>query len=218
MFSAVDPKHFVQSLEPLLAAGDTQSLVGFLKRHYRKQQLMDLLFCKCSDARKVAALCLALVGCRRCVDVLLTQLKDPDPVINQMAEHALWSIWLRSGTPDANQEVCRGSRALQHMEIDRAIEHFDRAIQLDPDFAEAYNQRALAHYLAERWEQSIQDCHQALSRMPGHFGAWSGMGHCHAHLERYADAVDCYEKALAINPHLSCIAETIQELRRRVPR
>jgi tetratricopeptide (TPR) repeat protein len=52
--------------------------------------------------------------------------------------------------------------------------------------------------------------------MPCHFGAWAGMGHCHAHLERISEAIECYEKALSINPHLHCIKETIRELKKRL--
>ncbi len=196
-------------MEPLLAANDPTALVGFLKHHYRKRQIMELLFSPVPDARKVAAVALALVGCKRCVDDLLRQLRDPDPLLNQLSEHALWSIWLRSGTPPANHQLHRGCLAMHQWELDHAVRHFDRAIELDPAFAEAFNQRAIAHYLADRHEASIEDCLATLERMPGHFGAWSGMGHCHANLGQYDQAARCYEKSLEINPHLSCIRETL---------
>lgn len=186
---------------------------GFLKTHWSKDQLMALLFCEHPDARKVAALALALVGCKSCITKLAAQLKDPDPMVNQMAEHALWSIWFRSGSCPANQEVCRGSKALNRREMDLAIEHFNRAIEIDPTFAEAYNQRAIAAYLLELYDQSIADCKTAVRLMPCHFGAWAGMGHGHTHLNRPADAIRCYQKALEINPHLTSLTEAIEQLK-----
>jgi cytochrome c-type biogenesis protein CcmH/NrfG len=51
--------------------------------------------------------------------------------------------------------------------------------------------------------------------MPCHFGAWAGMGHCHAHVGRFKDALAAYRKALAINPHLECLTEACAELERQ---
>jgi hypothetical protein len=39
------------------------------------------------------------------------------------------------------------------------------------------------------------------------------MGHCHAHDGRLIEAVACYERALSINPHMSQVAEAIEELK-----
>jgi cytochrome c-type biogenesis protein CcmH/NrfG len=51
--------------------------------------------------------------------------------------------------------------------------------------------------------------------MPSHFGAWAGLGHCHAHLGNLGEALESYERALEINPHLSCVREMVSELRRK---
>ncbi len=134
-------------------------------------------------------------------------------VIVRMAEHALWSIWFRCGSDCANRAIMRGLECLSKREYDEAVGHFTHAIERDPDFAEAYNQRAIAHYLKEEYEESAQDCRHTIQLMPCHFGAWAGLGHCDAHLHRHAEAIECYEKALEINPHLSCISDAVAELR-----
>ncbi len=61
--------------------------------------------------------------------------------------------------------------------FDDAEAHFSRAIEIAPGFAEAFNQRSVARYLLERYEESIDDCDQAIEIMPCHFGAWMGKGH-----------------------------------------
>ena len=166
-----------------------------------------------ADARKVAALALGLLGDRNCIDSLAAQLADPDPMVNQMAEHALWSIWFRCGSDCANRLIMKGLDALTHRDFDVAVLHFSRAIEKDPDFAEAYNQRAIAHYLKEEWEESAQDCRKTIELMDCHFGAWAGLGHCYAHMHRVDEAIAGYERALKINPHLSCVRDAVKELR-----
>jgi tetratricopeptide (TPR) repeat protein len=206
----------VASVQPLLEAKDMEGLLCHLKRHYSPDQITGLLSCRDCDARKVAALSLALVGGRCCIDPLAERLRDPDSMTNQMAEHALWSIWFRCGTQAANAELARGTQCLSDRKFDCAFKHFERALELDPNFAEAYNQRAIAYYLLEDYENSKTDCQYAIDRMPSHFGAWAGKGHCHAHLAERRDAIKCYEKALSINPHLECLQQAIGELRKQL--
>jgi tetratricopeptide (TPR) repeat protein len=213
----IDPSEFVACIQPLLANKDAQALAAVLRDRYTGEQITSLLHCAHSDARKVAALALGLVGTTCCLHKIASLLKDPDPMVNQLAEHAMWSIWFRSGrTPEANRELCRGTKALNGRDFSEAVQHIDRALAEDPDFAEAYNQRAIIGYLQERYEDSVEDCRKAVEHMPLHFGAWAGMGHCHAHLGRIRDAVECYRRALSINPHLDGIPQAIQELEKRI--
>jgi tetratricopeptide (TPR) repeat protein len=211
-----DPRTFVADVKPLLERKDLTGLLSLLKSRYTSAQIVSLLIGKDCDARKVAALALGLVGGKCCLKELAHQLKDPDPMVNQMVEHAMWSIWFRSGSEEANHHVCRGAKAIDRGDYEHAIRHFNQALELSPEFAEAYNQRALAEYLLERYEASLSDCRRAIDLMPIHFGAWAGMGHCHAHEGRLAEAVDCYERALSINPHMCQIREAIRELKNRI--
>jgi len=216
ILGTIDPAEFVASVQPLLEAQDPAALLQLLKSRWNCDQITHLLSSDSCDARKVAALALALVGTPCCVKELAAQLKHSDPMVNQMAEHALWSIWFRCGAPEANHELCRGTRSLNRKEYDRATRHFSRAIELDPAFAEAYNQRAIVKYLQERYDESLEDAIRAAERMPCHFGAWTGMGHCHAHCGRLAEAVECYKKALSINPHLTGIRQVVSELKKKL--
>ena len=208
----IDAAQFVACVQPLLHGKDMHGLISVLKTRYTHEQITSLFKSSNADARKVAALSFGLVGRKCCLHKLAPLLKDPDPVVNQMAEHAMWSVWFRSGTREANCELKCGTRALDRRDFKKALEHFDRAVELDPEFAEAYNQRAIVYYLQERWAESIEDCRRTVERMPCHFGAWSGLGHGHAHEGRLAEAVACYERALSINPHLDCVRQAVDEL------
>jgi tetratricopeptide (TPR) repeat protein len=210
---SIDPVEFIEHVQPLLEKQDLQGLLALLRSRWTKEQIKDVLAGKHRDARKVAALALGLVGSRCCITPLAEQLRDPDPVVNEMAEHALWSIWFRCGTGDANALLTRGAAALDRRDFEEAEKLFTRAIAADPAFAESYNQRAIVRYLAERYEESLADCREAVERMPCHFGAWAGLGHCLAHVGRCGEAIRAYDKALEINPHLRCIAEAVATLK-----
>lgn len=194
-----------------------QGLSDLVKSRFTEEQLTALFHCDNADARKVAALAFGLIGCKAGMCRLAGLLKDPDPMVNQMAEHAMWTIWFRSGSSDdANRELCRGTKAMNRREFEAAVDHFNRAIDADPTFAEAYNQRAIVRYLQERYEDSIADCTRAVERMPHHFGAWAGMGHCHAHLGRLKQAAACYEKVLTIHPSFGGVRQVLEELCHRL--
>jgi len=208
----IDPVSFVEAVRPALAKKDLQELLATCKRHWTAEQIISLLSSKCCDARKCAALALSLVGCEICLEPLSRQLKDADPMVNQMAEHAMWAIWFRCGTPQSNQLLQRGADLMSRRDFDQAIEHFDDAIKISPDFAEAYNQRAIAYFLKEDFDRSIEDCQRAVALNPDHFGAWAGMGNCHAHEGRICEALKAYKRALKIHPHLEGVKETIAEL------
>src|SRR5947207_11517872 len=149
--SSIDPDTFVARVQPLLIRKDMPGLMAMLKSNWSKEEIVSLLSSRHCDARKVAALALSLVGCKGCIPEIARQLRDPDPMVNQMAEHALWAIWFRCGTPEANEHLARGSQQINDSDFGQAIEHFDRALTCCPDFAEAYNQRGIACFLQERY-------------------------------------------------------------------
>jgi len=68
-----------------------------------------------------------------------------------------------------------------------------------PEFAEGWNRRATAYYLAGEYEKSIADCAEVLKRNPQHFGALSGLGQIYFKLEDYARSLAWFRRALEVN-------------------
>jgi tetratricopeptide (TPR) repeat protein len=215
---AIEPQIFVSTVRPWLESNDTHGLIQAIKLRWNCGQIARLLQHSDADARKVALVCLSMVGDRGCIDAVQSQLSDSDLTINQMAEHALWSIWFRIGSAAANEYLGKGARLLSCKKVSAAIDCFDKAIIADADFAEAYNQRSIARYLQEQFEASISDGRKVVRLMPCHFGAWAGMGHCFLHLCQLDHALKAYERALAINPHMNCVRQTITEIRMQLGR
>ncbi len=204
---------FLHSLQPFLSTGDLSRAADDIARYAHGGQLYTFLSHVDVQVRRAAAMALTLLGDKQAVEPLVAALHDSDVLVSQCAEDALWAIWFRAGN---NRSCCHlkcGAHHLKHGNLDTAMEKFSLAIETDPEFAEAYNQRAIAYYLAERYTDSINDCRRALERMPRHFGAMAGMGHCHAQLGNLSEARQCYHQALAINPRMEGIAASLEQIR-----
>jgi predicted TPR repeat methyltransferase len=77
---------------------------------------------------------------------------------------------------------------------------FDRAIEIKPDFIEAYANRATALLEVGRLQDALAAFDQVLSMEPNHPITWNNRGNTLMALNRIEEAVQCYDTALAIMP------------------
>ena len=133
----------------------------------------------------------------------LAALRGDDPVLAGRAEAVLWEIWCRSGLPDVDRVLQQGIDAMERRELEEAIACFTRIIERAPAFAEGWNKRATARYVAEDYAGAVADCEETLARKPHHFGALSGQGLCHMALGEFREAAALFRRALAVHPHLT---------------
>jgi len=192
-----------------LRAGGPEELARRVCERWTPRQMCQLLHHDAAQVRKLTCVVLALAGDRAVQQCLTGALRDEDPEVRQLAEHALWSIWFRGGNAAASRRFRRGLKLMALDAPDEAIKWFRTACHLDPAFAEAYHQRAIAHYLLGEWLESIENCNRTLALDPMHFGALAGLGHCHAQLGNLAEAARFYRRALAINPQADGIGEAL---------
>jgi tetratricopeptide (TPR) repeat protein len=195
-------------------AGCVDDLARRVAERWTPQQLCGMFGDPSLDVRKLACVVLGLVGDGRVQDCLAKALRDEDAQINELAEHALWSIWFRGGTHEASRHFCRGMESMEKEDTVAASHHFQKAHEVDPKFAEAFNQCAIAHYLLEEYVEAIDDSRKALALVPHHFGAMAGMGHCHAQMGNFAEAGRCYRRALQINPRMHVVAAALRRIDR----
>ncbi|MEM9881535.1 MAG: tetratricopeptide repeat protein [Planctomycetota bacterium] len=208
---------FLAAVTPALRRGDAEALSRTVRERWEPQQLCPLLRHADDEVRRAAAVTLGMVGGRSVVGCLVRCLSDPSEQVHRDAEDALWSVWFRNSGVEAGKRFRRGVLALTDDRLAEAIEHFNAALDLDHEFAEAYNQLAIAHYLGGEWAASIAACRQTLALMPSHFGALAGMGHCHAHLGQSDEAKDAYRRALTVNPRMPAIRSALARLEDQKP-
>jgi protein O-mannosyl-transferase len=81
-----------------------------------------------------------------------------------------------------------------------AADHFQRAVDWRPDYADAWNGLGLARRAQGRGDEAQAAFRRALAANPGHVGAWNNLGLALMAAGRDDDAMDCYRHALQFNP------------------
>ncbi len=165
------------------------------------------------EVRRRAAGSLAETGTMADVPALVSALRDADERVRGLAERALWEVWSRSGNEDVDHLLRAGVAEMQHGQLEASIDTFSEVIRRRPDFAEGWNKRATVYYLVGEYRKSAADCDEVLKRNPAHFGALSGYGMIWLRLDEPARALERFEQALAVNPNLESVRETIETLR-----
>ena len=124
----------------------------------------------------------------------------------------IWQRWTANDDPTVSQLMQTGIRALNYSTYRRALQSFDRVIEMAPEFAEGWNKRATLYYHIKEYRRSIDDIKETLRLEPRHFGAWSGLGLVSIAQENYSGALAAFKKALSINPHIANIRRYVQKL------
>ena len=148
---------------------------------------------------------------------LLDKLKSvPSEEEAASLEEEIWDAWLVSGSPTVDIMMKRGLEYQQAEDLDSAREAFDTAITIKPDYAEAWNRRALLFFNAGKYDEAVADLESALIYEPRHFGAWIGLGMIFESIERPEAALKAYRKALEIHPHAAAAQQGEKRLIRAV--
>jgi tetratricopeptide (TPR) repeat protein len=144
--------------------------------------------------------------------LLLRQLHDTDARVRATAEQALWLLWSRSGDAAIDKLLAAGIEQMQAGRLEDAIASFGEVIRRRPAFAEGWNKRATAYYLAGDFQRSLADCDEVIKRNRSHFGALSGYGQIYFQLEQFDKAIDHWKRALAVNPNMRGLEENIRQV------
>jgi tetratricopeptide (TPR) repeat protein len=218
MAAQTDSGDFLTLVLPYLKDCQAAELAQAVLERWTVGQVVSLVEHQSIDVRRVAAVVLGLIGDVDCVPNLTSALHDSDSQVNRMAEHSLWSIWFKASKVEAIRPFNRGVNLLNDEDYEQAIIEFERSIQFDPDFAEAYNQTAIAHFFLGQWPLAIEACENAIGLIPVHFGAIACLGHCQMQVGALDEALECYRQALSINPCMPGIGMAITQIQEQLRR
>ena len=79
---------------------------------------------------------------------------------------------------------------------EEAIASYDKALEIKPDFQEAWNNRGSALGKLGRYEEAIASYNKALEIKPDYHEAWNFRGSALGNLGRYEEAIASFDKAL----------------------
>jgi tetratricopeptide (TPR) repeat protein len=135
------------------------------------------------------------------LEALLEDLKNPNETIRDQATQNLWHIWFQQKGTYGLEILHESQILLGTGQLQQAEAILTELIQDQPDFAEAWNRRAVLRYLQGDYRQSLIDCQTVVALNTVHFGALHGMGLCYAALEDYSAAIQAFRRALEIQPY-----------------
>ncbi|MBM3491183.1 MAG: tetratricopeptide repeat protein [Alphaproteobacteria bacterium] len=134
----------------------------------------------------------------------------------RLIEQAIWAVWLESGSATVDLLMQRGLQAMSSGDYPTGLVLFNSIVEFAPNYAEGWNKRATLYYLMGEFSASIADVERTLALEPRHFGALSGLGLIHTQLGDEAKALDAYERALAVHPHITLARNEVERLRKKV--
>jgi len=144
---------------------------------------------------------------------LFEKLKVENASISFETEQKIWKIW---STHPKNYELTKllddGSELVRKNKLFESIDLFTEVINLDPNWAEAWNKRATVFYMIGEFQKSQNDIDKVLKLEERHFGALAGQGLVNIQLKNYEKAIESYQRALEIYPTMQSPSIMIKEI------
>ncbi len=111
---------------------------------------------------------------------------------------------LKKNNPNGNMDWSKEAVALwkdgKYADPQKALKYWNKAIRENPKSPEAYNNRGLAYYNLNRYQQAVKDYSQAIRMNPEDAIAYNNRGNAYYEMMKYEPAKSDYNKSITINP------------------
>jgi tetratricopeptide (TPR) repeat protein len=91
-------------------------------------------------------------------------------------------------------------KAYYSKDLSQQIDYYTKAIELDPRYIVAYNNRGYANNALGRYEAAIRDYGSAVALDPQNSDFYAGLGYAHYNLGNFTTAIQDYNTALGLKP------------------
>ena len=144
---------------------------------------------------------------------LFNELKINQSKVASVVEQEIWSLW---STHPTNEKLTarleEGSQLVRNQQLIKAKDIFTEVINLDQNWAEAWNKRATVLYMLGEFQQSQNDIDRVLALEARHFGALAGQGLVNIQLKNYEKAIRSYQEAQKIYPAMTSTEIMIKQI------
>ncbi len=104
---------------------------------------------------------------------------------------------------EAKKIYNKGNAHLNAGEFDRAIEDYDQAIKLDPNFARAFNNRGAMYERKGEFDRAIQDFDKAIALNPEYAEAFNNRGLAYHKKGESDRAIQDFDRAIKLKPNFA---------------
>ncbi|MDE6695066.1 MAG: tetratricopeptide repeat protein [Bacteroidales bacterium] len=127
-----------------------------------------------------------------------------DPFANIAAPEEPDSV-IKASTIDEQLEkkaYNAGVTLMEQGDLDAALEQFDEAIRLYPEYAEAYTNKGSIRWRQGEYAQAIEDFNNSIAISPS-ADAYFGLGQCYYEQNQHDNAIMAYTDALRLDKNYS---------------
>ena len=104
---------------------------------------------------------------------------------------------------DPGYAVAYNNRGIAYFRLkkyDRAMENYNKAIELDPDSGLTYSNRGVVYSDMKQYERAIEDYNKAIELNPEHANAYTNRGTAYRDKGALERALEDYNKATELTP------------------
>ena len=144
--------------------------------------------------------------CKQFLDISLDRVKHPElPKVSSKTQQVVEEqkrVVAEQNPVDEKVLSAQGwfEWAYKAVEPEEKIRLYTKAIELDPNFAYAYNNRGWSYTSLKEYEKAIVDYSKAIEINPEYVLAYNNRGLSYAYLKEYKKAIADYNKAIEIDP------------------
>ena len=180
------------------------------------RRLRLVLFAVCLPLPALAAGGPAPADRQAAIDTLLDALKAaPSEQVAAPLEARFAQMMVMQGSPAVTLLLSRGVREIRAGTPQDALDDLDAAITLQPDFAEAYRQRAIARFQSGDTPGAVADIRKTLELQPRNFEAFRTLAQISEAREDWKGAYEAWQKLLELDPKTPGGEQRLNDLRRR---
>lgn len=131
---------------------------------------------------------------------------------------ALWESAMRLNSLYQDGWFALGAAALKARDVDMALDGFTRAVQLDPENGEAWNNIACLHMVKKRNKESFVAFKEALKLKRNSWQMWENFSHVAADVGSYSQAMDAVCKVMDMTKNKRIDVDLLERLMGEVER
>lgn len=105
-----------------------------------------------------------------------------------------------TGTGQEHQELRAGDQLFDQQDFAGAVEAYSRAVEQNPQSAQALNDRGLAYYRLEDYAHALADLNQALALRPDYVNALTNRAFVYFDLGKMENCIADATRALELDP------------------